>query len=60
MTLLKLIHRHIGGLEKVVTERIAAVSIHRHIGGLEKRCSKKAGIVLIHRHIGGLEKIPNE
>ena len=30
------IHRHIGGLEKIITRYLLVVIIHRHIGGLER------------------------
>ena len=33
---MSLIHRHIGGLEKLLWWKLVAIVIHRHIGGLEK------------------------
>ena len=52
------IHRHIGGLEKVIDWWDSCICIHRHIGGLEIDDEREVKIFEIHRHIGGLEKSP--
>ena len=49
------IHRHIGGLEKVVAVMLYNINIHRHIGGLENTDILNKDFLMIHRHIGGLE-----
>ena len=34
------VHRHIGGLEKLKSDRLSLTVVHRHIGGLENRANK--------------------
>ena len=52
---MKVIHRHIGGLESKTQGKQVRRKIHRHIGGLEKDGSPWTHRQTIHRHIGGLE-----
>ena len=53
--LLRLIHRHTGGLESKTQGKQAKPKIHRHTGGLESQYEIKPRHQYIHRHTGGLE-----
>ncbi len=50
-----IIHRHTGGLEKMLLKAHIGLEIHRHTGGLENSKRGENIKTSIHRHTGGLE-----
>ena len=53
---MRIVHRHAGGLEIRETPYFLIDGVHRHAGGLEICGGKGNAFSKVHRHAGGLEK----
>ena len=51
-----IVHRRIGGLERISSMGKSQRCVHRRIGGLEKKINMLEFATNVHRRIGGLEK----
>ena len=57
-TILKVVHRRTGGLEKWFFGKVRQGFVHRRTGGLEMKSIEGDGRKEVHRRTGGLEKTP--